>query len=136
MIHVDYVDFDSSMYMGGGINRLINPLHLVSKHYTYHYTLSSDSNVSKHYDTDWGLWIRKVLTFLTIFTTISHFHMRADFQADGNGTVCDTDNRFTDEAATVICKAMGYKCAENWKLGFSLLSNLKHRLQIIFHPSD
>lgn len=43
-----------------------------------------------------------------------------DYSADGagkRGAVCDTENRFTDEAAAVICMEMGYTCAENWSLG-------------------
>ena len=56
----------------------------------------------------------KAVYFLLIF---SYFQIRICLQIVGTGTVCDTDNRFTDEAARVICMQIGYKCAENWKLG-------------------
>ena len=53
----------------------------------------------------------------------SFSHCQICIQIVGAGTVCDTDNRFTDEAAKIICMEMGYQCAENWKLGFSVLSD-------------
>ena len=63
----------------------------------------------------------------------SFSHCQICIQIVGAGTVCDTDNRFTDEAAKIICMEMGYQCAENWKLGFSVLSNFYLTYQSQFY---